>query len=325
MLDCLQRIEREMKTGDRLFRIAGDKFALLAVSEDCETVLGQAERILKRNGERVRYEGNDVALAMFGGIVELGKKDAWSASLFERLDEVLDGRWEMTKRRLTPEEAPDGQRTGRCRFIYPDYGFPTGTVYHAYEIREGALPAGRLLGYGIDLRKEREYLSFPLRCVQSEKTGLHQPQELSVRQEKLIIRWNQERLGGRMVFPRGENWCVFQVADRDGSVAREHFIVIRDLNVQRTAEGIRLSFEKLFLEGIQDGSIPDIKYPKALASLFVMITSVWFIPSIVPCTQEELLERLLLTKHLLDSMGIYLIDDEILQHAQTIGQSIPTK
>ena len=42
-------------------------------------------------------------------------------------------------------------------------------------------------------------------------------------------------------------------------------------------------------------------------------------------TQEELLERLLLTKHLLDSMGIYLIDDEILQHAQTIVQSIPTK
>jgi len=84
-------------------------------------------------------------------------------------------------------------------------------------------------------------------------------------------------------------------------------------------------FEELFLEGIQDGSIPDIKYPKALASLFVMITSVWFIPSIVPCTQEELLERLLLTKHLLDSMGIYLIDDEILQHAQTIVQSIPTK
>ena len=82
---------------------------------------------------------------------------------------------------------------------------------------------------------------------------------------------------------------------------------------------------KLFLEGIQDGSIPDIKYPKALASLFVMITSVWFIPSIVPCTQEDLLERLLLTKHMLDSMGIYLIDDEILQHAQTIVQSIPTK
>ncbi|WP_416328574.1 TetR/AcrR family transcriptional regulator [[Clostridium] innocuum] len=84
-------------------------------------------------------------------------------------------------------------------------------------------------------------------------------------------------------------------------------------------------FEELFLEGIQDGSIPDIKYPKALASLFVMITSVWFIPSIVPCTQEDLLERLLLTKHMLDSMGIYLIDDEILQHAQTIVQSIPTK
>lgn len=84
-------------------------------------------------------------------------------------------------------------------------------------------------------------------------------------------------------------------------------------------------FEELFLKGIQDGSIPDIKYPKALASLFVMITSVWFIPSIVPCTQEDLLERLLLTKHMLDSMGIYLIDDEILQHAQTIVQSIPTK
>lgn len=84
-------------------------------------------------------------------------------------------------------------------------------------------------------------------------------------------------------------------------------------------------FEELFLEGIEDGSIPNIRYPKALASFFVMATSVWLIPSIVSATEKELLERLLFLKDMLDSMGIYLIDDEVLQSAETIVQNIPTE
>ena len=107
VLDCLQRIEGEMREGDHLFRIAGDKFVLLASSEAYETVLDQAERVFRRNGEKVHYQGNAVELAMFGGLIRLDQGDARSERLFEKLDGVLGRRWELTKRRRVQEEAEE--------------------------------------------------------------------------------------------------------------------------------------------------------------------------------------------------------------------------
>lgn len=75
-------------------------------------------------------------------------------------------------------------------------------------------------------------------------------------------------------------------------------------------------FEKFFQEAIEDGSIGKTKYPKALSSLFMMITELWFIPSIFPCTKEDLLERLLFTKEMFDKLEIPVIDDEILLYAK---------
>ena len=85
-----------MREGDHLFRIAGDKFVLLASSEAYETVLDQAERVFRRNGEKVHYQGNAVELAMFGGLIRLDQGDARSERLFEKLDGVLGRRWELT-------------------------------------------------------------------------------------------------------------------------------------------------------------------------------------------------------------------------------------
>lgn len=70
--------------------------------------------------------------------------------------------------------------------------------------------------------------------------------------------------------------------------------------------------EKLFQEAINDSSIENKNYPKALSSFFVMITELWFIPSIFPGTKEELLERLLFAKEMFDKLGIPIIDDEIM-------------
>ncbi len=72
-------------------------------------------------------------------------------------------------------------------------------------------------------------------------------------------------------------------------------------------------FEELFQEAIEDGSIKDVKYPKALASFFTMIVDVWMIPSIFPCSKEELAEKLYFVKELFEGMGIPIIDEEILQ------------
>ena len=72
-------------------------------------------------------------------------------------------------------------------------------------------------------------------------------------------------------------------------------------------------FEELFQEAIEDGSVTNVKYPKVLASFFTMIVDVWMIPSIFPCSREELTEKLYFIKDLFDGMGIPIIDDEILQ------------
>lgn len=72
-------------------------------------------------------------------------------------------------------------------------------------------------------------------------------------------------------------------------------------------------FEELFREAMEDGSIKNIKYPKSLASFFTTMVDVWVIPSIFPCSHEELIEKIYFLKELFDSMGIPVMDEEILQ------------
>lgn len=72
-------------------------------------------------------------------------------------------------------------------------------------------------------------------------------------------------------------------------------------------------FEELVQEAIKDGSIKDIKYTKAFSSLFAMIIDVWFMPTICPCSKDELIERLYLIKDMLDASGVPIVDEEILR------------
>lgn len=81
-------------------------------------------------------------------------------------------------------------------------------------------------------------------------------------------------------------------------------------------------YEELFQEAINDGSIRDFKYPKALSGFFLLITNIWITPTIFPSAREELLERLYFTKELLDGMGVPLIDDEILHHAKAMIEKL---
>ncbi|MGM0303330.1 hypothetical protein IGI66_002995 [Enterococcus sp. AZ048] len=72
-------------------------------------------------------------------------------------------------------------------------------------------------------------------------------------------------------------------------------------------------FEELIREGIADGSITGVKYPKAFASFFVLITDIWLVPSIAPGSHEELLEKLYFAKDTFEKMGVPIIDDEMLE------------
>ncbi|MGM0213073.1 TetR/AcrR family transcriptional regulator [Enterococcus sp. AZ109] len=84
-------------------------------------------------------------------------------------------------------------------------------------------------------------------------------------------------------------------------------------------------FEKLFQEAIEDGSIKDIKYPKALPSLFTLLLNVWLPPAIFPGSKAEVLERLYLMKDILDLIGVPVIDDETLGYVKKTLETILTE
>ena len=75
-------------------------------------------------------------------------------------------------------------------------------------------------------------------------------------------------------------------------------------------------FEKLFQEAIADGSISDIKYPKALSSFFTLLTNLWLQPTIFPSSKADFLERLYFTEDLLKNIGVPVIDDEIFDYVK---------
>lgn len=84
-------------------------------------------------------------------------------------------------------------------------------------------------------------------------------------------------------------------------------------------------FEKFFQEAIEDGSISNIKYPKALSSMFTFLTNIWLQPAILPCSKSEFLERFYFTKDLLENIGAPIIDDEILEYVKKVLEQIVTE
>lgn len=74
---------------------------------------------------------------------------------------------------------------------------------------------------------------------------------------------------------------------------------------------------ELFKEGNKDGSIHTI-YAKELSELLPLL-ELWLTPSVYPAGTEEIYNKFVFIKELLDKMGVPLIDDEILE---TVGQSI---
>ena len=67
---------------------------------------------------------------------------------------------------------------------------------------------------------------------------------------------------------------------------------------------------ELIEEGNRDGSI-HTQYAKELAELIPLL-EIWLIPSIYPASGEEIQHKFQFIKEMLDSMGLPLFDDEII-------------
>lgn len=83
-------------------------------------------------------------------------------------------------------------------------------------------------------------------------------------------------------------------------------------------------FEKLFKEGMLDGSIKKTN-TKLLSEILILLTNFWLIPSVFPCTKQEFLEKLILTKDIFDGIGVPLFDEEIMEYCQNTFEKMEIK
>ena len=69
-------------------------------------------------------------------------------------------------------------------------------------------------------------------------------------------------------------------------------------------------FLELIEEGNRDGSM-HTDYPREIAELLPLLTSLWLLPSVFPSTPEELAHKFRFIGEMLEKMGLPLFDDSI--------------
>jgi len=90
ILESLRRMNDAAGDEDVVFRIGGDEFALLTASPERAYAEGVMNRILARNGECVRWEGRDIPLSLYGGLVRWDKRTPRYSDLFSGLQATID-------------------------------------------------------------------------------------------------------------------------------------------------------------------------------------------------------------------------------------------
>jgi AcrR family transcriptional regulator len=65
-------------------------------------------------------------------------------------------------------------------------------------------------------------------------------------------------------------------------------------------------------QGIKDGSI-QTEYPKELSEVIILLTNIWLNPLVLPVDVDGMERRVKFFVSLLDSMGIQLLDDEMIE------------
>ncbi len=88
-------------------------------------------------------------------------------------------------------------------------------------------------------------------------------------------------------------------------------VFLKDL-VDSNRDTVAPEYQALIEEGVRDGSIKT-DFPKQLAELFAFFTNFWTIPTIYPASAEESWEKLVVTKKVLDSMGLFVFTEELMQ------------
>lgn len=81
-------------------------------------------------------------------------------------------------------------------------------------------------------------------------------------------------------------------------------------------------FQELIEEGQWDGSI-HTEYPREIAELLPLLTSLWLLPSVFPATKAEMKRKFTFIGEMLEKMGLPLFDDAVRQLVDEFFEQIP--
>ncbi len=83
-------------------------------------------------------------------------------------------------------------------------------------------------------------------------------------------------------------------------------------------------FLELIEEGNRDGSM-HTNYPREIAELLPLLTSLWLLPSVFPASREQMKRKFLFLGEMLEKMGVPLMDDSIRALVDDFFDQIPEK
>ena len=81
-------------------------------------------------------------------------------------------------------------------------------------------------------------------------------------------------------------------------------------------------FLELIEEGNRDGSM-HTAYPREIAELLPLLTSLWLLPSVFPASREQMKRKFLFLGEMLEKMGVPLMDDSIRNLVDDFFDQIP--
>lgn len=79
---------------------------------------------------------------------------------------------------------------------------------------------------------------------------------------------------------------------------------------------------ELIEEGNRDGSM-HTDYPREIAELLPLLTSLWLLPSVYPASREQMKRKFLFLGEMLEKMGVPLMDDSIRNLVDDFFNQIP--
>lgn len=91
ILESMNRMEKEAGDNDIVFRIGGDEFVMLTASENKEYAETICEKIKSHNGQPIVFNGHEIPVNMYVGVVKFEGSHLRYRDLFEQLHmKILD-------------------------------------------------------------------------------------------------------------------------------------------------------------------------------------------------------------------------------------------